>query len=141
MGLIDRRRALMSGGSESEDQLYSIGTDVITKYIGRNVSGVGLFNRGTYSTKTGEITISASGGYGTSDIFIPVDPTYSYQKNAQGRIYFLGFYDEDYNFISSRAYNNLNIVDLPAFPENTKYIRIATHSNTNNWKIAIIRTA
>ena len=127
------------GGSE----LYPVGTDLVTAYVGRNLSdGQGLFIPGSYSTKTGE---PEEGDFGISLEYIPVDPNYEYYKTDQGRLYILLFYDENKNYISGISYPSpaMSLVwaKLPSFPINTRYIRIATHVLVNNWDIAIYRTA
>ena len=142
-----QRRGLI-GSKEPEGELYPVGTDLVTKYIGRDDDGKGLFEHGTFNTGTGEIETEITGsGYGVSTVFMPVNPRYSYQKTriadgrAAGRLYFCGFYDKNYNYISYIAYNSLAVVNLPAFPNEARYIRIATHEVSNNWTIAIVRTA
>ena len=129
------------GGSE----LYPVGTDLVTAYVGRNLSdGQGLFILGSYSTKTGE-PVEEDQSFGISLEYIPVDPNYEYYKTDQGRLYILLFYDENKNYISGISYpnpaSNLVWAKLPSFPINTRYIRIATHALVNNWDIAILRTA
>ena len=142
MNLFDRRRGLIGMSGASSSELYAVGTGVVTKYIGRDANGKGLFEHGKFDNKTGEINITGvSSDSGTSTIYIPVNPLYSYQKSSAGRLIFCGFYDENYNYISYISQNNLNVVDLPAFPDNARYIRIATLYLNNNWGIEITRTA
>lgn len=124
------------GGGE----LYPVGTDLVTKYIGRDLSnGNGLFILGDFDT-TGEI-IEDSTAYGISPVFIPINPNYTYYKTG-GRFYRSCLYDADYNYIGRTIeQNNLNFREISPFPSNARYMRIITLSNTNNWVIAIYRIA
>ena len=126
------------GGNE----LYPVGTDLVTKYIGRNLSsGFGLFVPGNFNTKTGEI-IEGSTEWGISPVYIPINPDYTYYKTSAGRFYRACLYDADYNFIGlSREQNNLNFKEISPFPSNARYMRIRTLNNNSNWDIAIYRIA
>lgn len=136
--LVARRRMLMYKAPE----LYPIGTDIITMYIGRDENNRANFNLGYVITDTGEYT---TGNGAASPVFMPVNPNYRYQKSRitadaiAGRIIRFAYYDENYNFISAVSYNNLNVVDLPALPSNAKYARIQTINNLTNFTIAIFR--
>lgn len=119
-----------------------IGTDLVTKYIGRNLSnGYGLFVLGDFSEKTGEI-IEGSEEHAISPVYIPINPDYTYYKTDIGRFYKACLYDADYNFIGmSREQNNLSFREISPFPSNARYMRIRTHPKNNNWNIAIYRMA
>ena len=126
------------GGNE----LYPVGTDLVTKYIGRNLSGGnGLFVLGNYDWSTGEI-IEDSEEFGISPVYIPIDPNYTYYKTGGGRFYRASLYDADYNYIGlSREQNNLSFKEISPFPSNARYMRIRTLNNNNNWGISIYRIA
>ena len=139
--LSDAVGRLCEGYGEGSE-LYPVGTDLVTKYIGRNLSnGYGLFVLGNFSETTGEI-IEGSEAYGISTVYIPINPDYTYYKTRTGRFYKACLYDADYNFIGmSREQNNLSFKEISPFPSNARYMRIRTHSLNNNWDIAILRTA
>lgn len=124
------------------DELYPVGTDLVTAYVGRNLSnGQGLFVLGDFSETTGEI-IEGSKERGISPVYIPINPDYTYYKNGAGRFYRACLYDADYNFIGlSREQNNLNFREISPFKSNARYMRIRTHPVDNNWGIAIYRIA
>ena len=127
------------GGSE----LYPVGTDLITAYLGRKANGMGNFTLGTLNTSTGEMTPDVDNPqYGLCMTFLPIDPNYTYIKNTAGRLYHTFFYDENKSYITGSDFvaNNLNWVKIP-IPQNAKYMRFATHSVDSNWWMSIIRTA
>lgn len=142
-----RRRLLLAQGSDS-GELYPIGTDLVSLYIGRGSNGLGYFNSGyTIQAGTGDY-VATAGNNAASPIYLPIEPAYRYQKNRAisalsngGRMYNFTWYDADFNFISQITENNFNIVDLPAPPSNARYARFATHRLENNWAIAIVRIA
>lgn len=123
------------------DELYGIWTDIIGRYLGRNMSnGQGLFTPdSTISNTTGEVI---AGGNAAGEAYLPVDESYTYIKSGQ-RIYGVWCYDENKNYLGNAGQmNNLTYGQrLPTFIPGTKYIRVATHSVTNNWGLAIIRIA
>ena len=116
---------------------YKIGTDLVTKYIGRQNDGKGNFTASKDFNGKGEYV---SGGYGGSPVYLPVKPEYRYLKSKDGRLYSGKWYDEDLNLISGFAINNLSDTAIEAPPVNATYLRICTHNATNNWGIRIIRT-
>lgn len=135
--MLRRRMMLM----EPTPELYPIGTDIITEYIGRDLSGNGLFVANTIiNSKTGEYRTTA-GDYAASDIYMPIKPWYRFQKSSDGRLYVFAYYDANKNYISSIAYSDLQVHDLPAPPSNAAYARITTHRYQSNWGIKIIRIA
>jgi hypothetical protein len=123
------------------DELYGIWTDIIGRYLGRNMSnGYGLFTPdSTISSTTGEVI---SGSNAVCEAYLPVDESYTYIKSSY-RIYGIWCYDENKNYLGNAGQmNNLTYgLRLPKFIPGTKYIRVATHNITNNWPLAIIRIA
>lgn len=127
------------GGGE----LYPIGTDLVTLYLGRKSNGLGNFVVGTCDATTGEMTQDVDNPqHGLCMTFLPIDPNYTYIKNTVGRLYHTFFYDENKSYITGSDFvaNNLNWVTIP-IPQNAKYMRFVTHSVDSNWWISIIRTA
>lgn len=123
------------------NELYPVGTDIVTKYIGRNAYG---FFVGEH-----DVTINAQGDFvsGTlygSPAYLPISPSYRYEKNKY-RIFKLTFYDEDCGFISqvnTNKYNNVTQMEITDIPSNAAYIRFVTHNTADtNWRIAITRIA
>ena len=133
-----RRRLMLSQGQSTD--LYPIGTDVITKYIGRDENGLAYFVSGKMLNNSGEYVDGDNNA--ASPVYIPVDENYRFAKNAK-RILIICFYDSNYGFISRLGlYNNLTAMDLQAFPVNTAYFRVGSHSTaTSNWQLAITRTS
>ena len=129
------------GGGE----LYPVATDIVTKYLGRNLStGNGLFVHGKVDYTTGEFTqTDGERDYGICLTYIPVNPSYTYYKTSNGRFYKPCYYDENYVYIGrGTEHSNLSFQQImDEMPENTKYVRFNTHYNTNNWGIAIYRMA
>ena len=125
----------------SEGELYPVGTDIVSTYLGRNISnGNGLFKYGTSSKTTGIFTqTDINTDNGICLTYIPINPNYTYYKTEEGRIYNLCYYDENYDFISGVDYNNLSWTQIVNIPINARYIRFATHNSTNNWDIKIMR--
>ena len=133
--MMQRRRMMMQGSAE----LYPVGTDIIGNYIGRDKTGKALFNQGYgIDTVTGEYK---EANYSSSTVFMRIDPKYQYQKNIEGRIYVLAYYDAGYNYLGYIVSNNLRAEILPAPPANAVYARVATHYAQSNWKLAITRIA
>lgn len=127
------------GGSE----LYPVGLDLVTAYLGRRANGMGNFVLGTCDNKTGEMTPDAyNPTNGLCMTYLPIDPDYSYAKNTAGRMYHTFFYDENKSYITGSDFvaNSLNWVTIP-IPQNAKYMRFATHTADSNWWMSIIRTA
>lgn len=125
------------------NELYPIWYD-ITNYVGRP-NDVVDFHHGTLSKTDGTVTINDEDTslLGTFETLIPVNPDYEYAKSQDGRMYALCYYDENKQFISTETanLNNLKYTVLPQFPQNCRFIRFATYSLTNNWRIKIIRIA
>ena len=132
------RRGLMMGNAD----LYPIGTDVITKYVGRGSNGLAyLYGGYNIGETTGNYGQTSDGSRAASPVYIKIKPTYRFRKGDEGRIYVLAYYDKDYNYISYIQSNNLNVVDLPAPPSNAEYMRYATHKSNSNWDLTITRIA
>ena len=131
-----------------EVELYSVGTELISRYIGRDVYGDGNVYVGRLNQNTGEMWIEGEEGYpdtgekfGVSLIYIPVDTRYSYTK-WMGYLYCVFCYDSNLNYLGySMTPTNREVYVLPEFPEGTKYIRIAIHSSTAYRRTIIVRTA
>ena len=117
---------------------YKIGTDLVTKYIGRQNNGNGNFVASKDFNNKGEYV---SGGLGSNPTYLPVKPEYRYLKSKDGRLYSGKWYDEDLNLISGFVVNNLTDTAIEEPPANAAYMRFCTHNVTNNWKIKITRTA
>ena len=125
------------------DELYPVGTDLVTAYLGRNTDGMGKFTLGTLNTSTGEMTPNDDNpSNGLCMAYLPIDPSYSYAKYS-GRVYHTFFYDENKSYISGSDFiaNNLNWQTIKPIPQNAKYMRFATHAANSNWWICIIRAA
>ena len=139
MDLMMRRNALLACGKEEE--LYPIGTDIITKYIGRDENGAFIGEQNVDINSQGEFVSGSSYG---SPVYLPINSSYRYEKDLY-RVYRLTFYDKNYGFISqntSNKYNNLNRVEITDIPSNAAYIRFVTHSTAvTNWRIVIRRIA
>ena len=133
------RRKMLIG--QKSNELYPIGTDIVTKYIGRNVYGEFIGEKNVDINSQGEFV---SGTFYGSSVYLPINPSYRYVKSGF-RINHLTFYDKDYRFISrnsSNQYNNTTQMEIINIPSNAAYIRFVTHGTANaNWKIAITRTA
>ena len=129
-------------------ELYSIGTEIISKYIGRTENGDGDFYVGRLNKSTGEVWLegdedypSSGSNYGLSRIYVPVDTKYTYTK-WMGYLYAGLCYDADLNYLGYfETPVNINVYTLPPFPEGTKYIRIGIHSSTTYRRTIIVRTA
>lgn len=134
------RHRLMMG--QKSNELYPIGTDIITKYIGRNADDSFVGEKNVDINNRGEF-VSGTQYYG-SPVYLPISPSYRYEKSGY-RLYKLTFYDKDYGFISqntSNYYNNLTKMEITDIPSNAAYIRFVTHGTAeNNWKIIITRIA
>lgn len=136
MDLMTRRREMMEG------EMYPVGTDIVTKYIGRNSRGWFIGESAVTIDSSGEFV--SGGGYYGSPIYLPINAKYEYEKNASGRVYNLTYYDSNYRFIrrnSSYQYNNLERTKITDIPPNACYIRFVTSSSNNNWNVGIIRIA
>lgn len=139
MDLMEIRRRMLIG--QKSNELYPVGTDIVTKYIGRNAYGSFIGENNVSINSQGEFV---SGAYYGSPVYLPINPSYRYKKN-QYRIYEIAFYDEDFKFISptwSNKYNNLTQMEITDIPSNAAYIRFVTHNTADtNWRIAITRIA
>ena len=89
--------------------------------VGTNLYNLALIQRGTYS-RTGEFTADSTAPTGGMYDYIPINPSYTYQKTK--RIYTIYFFDKDKVFIAStNAYNNLDTMIISKIPINAAYIR------------------
>lgn len=125
---------MMAAAGPAPSELYPVGTDVKAMYCpypGSWSSGKAI------STSTGEIV---SGSSYVNPNYIPVDPSYTYQKNGQ-RMSTSAWYDADYNFIESFSEYNTSVKNLPAAPSNAKYMRISANSGASASALKITRTA
>ena len=140
--LSDAVGTLVAGYTGGSSDLYPIGTDLVGAYLGRNwTNGQGFFVHGTF-TSTGEMTqTDVDADFGLCMVYLPIDPSYTYVKSDGGRINGGFYYDENYNFIKSFQSNNLAWTTLDPAPQNAKYLRFATLYLTNNWDVAIYRSA
>ena len=139
--LSDAVHTLASGYGGGE--LYPVATDIVTKYLSRNLStGYGLFVHGTINYTTGEFTqTDVETDSGICLTYIPINPSYTYYKSSGGRFYKPCYYDENYEYIGrGTEHNNLSFQQvMDEMPENARYMRFGTHPNTNNWIIQIYR--
>ena len=121
---------------QKSNELYPVGTDIVTKYIGRNAYGSFIGEQNVDINSRGEFV---SGTFYGSPVYLPINPSYRYEKNGY-RIYHLTFYDRDYGFISQTNYNTTAQMEITNIPSNAAYIRFVTHKTANvNWRIAITR--
>lgn len=119
-----RRRALMMQQAAPEPQeLYPVGTDVKAMYA--PYSGAWQGSR-DISTSTGEIV---SGSHYVNPNYIPIDPSYGYQKNGH-RMENCAWYDADKVFISTFREYNVDVKRIPAAPANARYLRISCTSGS-----------
>ena len=121
--------------------VINVGTDLVTLFIGRDANGKGLFVSGKDIDSSGNVV---SGSKACSEVYLPINPAWTYAKSSNGRMYNLTFYDSSYTFISqvtTDKYNNLSNTTITDVPSNAAYIRFCTNSSTNNWGIKVTRTA
>ena len=139
--LTDAVGRLISGYSAD---LYPVGTDIITRYIGRNGEAHPLWQYGKYNRTTGEIVLDEEpegGNWSTSLTYIPINPTYTYLKGVS-YLGFLLFYDADYHYITYEVkYSNRNWQVIENIPDNARYIRVGSHSSSFYDQLEIIRIA
>lgn len=140
--LSDAVETLVAGYGGDSTELYPVCTDIVGRYLGRNWSnGEGFFVHGTV-TSTGEMTqTDVDSDKGLCMVYIPIDPSYTYVKSGAGRMYDGFYYDENKNFIKRIVHNTMTWATLDPVPQNARYFRFATHNLTNNWGIAIYRSA
>lgn len=125
-------------------ELYPLWTDIVGLYAGRNTTnGKALYvTKHTISDITGEV-IESDGNSALYE-YLQVRDDYTYCKNAY-RLYGIWCYDADKNYIGRAqgdgGYNNTSWRILPQLPQGTHYIRIVTHELSNNYYLAIYRTA
>ena len=124
--------------------LYPLWTDIVGLYAGRNATtGLAPYvTNHTISSITGEV-IESDGNSALYE-YLRVSDNYTYCKSAQ-RLYGIWCYDADKNYIGRAqgdgGYNNTSWRILPQLPQGTHYIRIVTHQLSNNYGLAIYRTA
>ena len=126
---------MMQQAAPEPQELYPIGTDIKEMYA--PYPSAWLSGR-TIGSTTGNV-VESSGGY-CSDEYIPIDPAYTYQKNAN-RMNYNAWYDADKVFISSFREYNVDSKNLPAAPANARYLRISSTSATFASNLKITRTA
>lgn len=130
------------GGYTSD--IYPIGEDVVSRYIGRDWSNASVpMIRGNVNYETGLYEPDENGDYNISLIYIPVSPSYQYTKSGSaGFLYRVLFYDEDKNFLSGLRFTpNWNIWFSFVAPAEAKYMRIATHTSNQYKNVYIFRSA
>lgn len=130
-----RTRRGLIGSKEPEEELYPVGTDVLSKYIGISGRFINFDEGYLISPQTGELV--AQSGYYASAIFIPINPKYTYRKSGN-RINMIAFYKQDKTFISGKAINNTNVETITGIPAGAKWIRVGV--NSSNRAITITRT-
>ena len=114
---------------------YPVGTDIIGTFLGRSANWIA---KGTIQSD-GTFAIGTQDTY-ASELYVPVNPSYTYQKNDY-RLRRFAYYDADHVFISSVVYNNLNVQEIPALPANARWARIETGNATNRNGIKVTRIA
>lgn len=138
--LSDAVGTLISGYASD---IYPIGEDVVSKYIGRDWSnGQVPMVRGNANHETGEYEENESGSFNISLNYIPVFPGYQFAKSGSaGFLYRVLFYDEDKNFLSGMRFTpNWNIWFTFTIPDEVYYMRIATHSADSYKSVYILRS-
>ena len=133
-----RRRGL----EKEPEELYPVGTAILSMYIGNKDGGLRRNFKSGYgiNTSNGEYYATGDGSTYASNIYVPVNPKYSYKKNGY-RLIKWAFYDKDKQFLKKGPeMNNLNVQTLEKFPAGTCYIRIQAF-NYANQSIEITRTA
>ena len=140
MDLMRRRRELLAMQSAVKE-LYPIGTDIITMYYGRNSDGTFVGESNVNIDTDGQWV---SGNLYGNKTYIPIDPTYRYQKDNH-RMYLVTFYDDDYRCVLSirgGKYNNLDVQEIENIPSDARYMRFVSHPTADtNWSIKITRIA
>ena len=137
MDVMLRRRRLM--GMQEKKELYPIGTDVITKYYGRDSNGFFIGEKNVAINSDGEW---ATGDYYGNSTFIPINPKYRYQKSSN-RMYRVTFYNAKYEPVSIPTdYNNLTVMEIGNIPSDARYMRFVSHNTANaNWRLTLTRIA
>lgn len=126
--------------------LYPIGEDVVSKYIGRDwndtTAPFAYMIRGNANHETGLYEPAEDGSYNISLNYIPVLPGYQFAKPSGGFLYIVLFYDDEKNFLSGLRFTvNLNIYYSFTIPNGAYYMRIATHSADSYKNVYILRSA
>ena len=130
-----RARRGLIGSNEPEEELYPIGTNIITwsgYRAARNENKAISRSNGEYHNKTSDYE------NGASEIFIPVSTKYTYRK-SNDRIYTLAYYDANKNFLGYRIEDNLTIKAITLL-KGTKYIRLTWWAG-NNLGLSLTRIA
>lgn len=125
-------------------ELYPVGTDVVSEYIGRDWSNGSVpMVRGNVDHETGEYEENESGSFSISLNYIPVSPGYQFAKSGSaGFLYRVLFYDGDKNFLSGMRFTpNWNIWFTFTIPAEARYMRIATHSADSYKNVYLFRKA
>lgn len=146
MDLMQMRRNLLMQMQAQPTELYPVGTDIIGMYVGRDPqTGYGLFETG-YTLDTDGEYVSGNTAKPINSAYIPIDPTYTYYKNAK-RMYVICFYDSSKQLLlrvsaGINTYNNLQEKEITDIPQNAAYLRICAYATSgSNWQLAITRTA
>lgn len=133
MDMIGVRRKMLMGQKSGE--LYPVGANL---FAFCNVFGTETrYTAISYST--GELVESQLSSQSASEIYIPINPQYTYEKSK--RLYVLAFYDANKTFISATGkYNNTtdNVV-ISDIPNDARFIRISFVYN--NRVVKLVRTA
>lgn len=127
-----------------ETDLYPIGEDVVSRYIGRDWdTGRVPMVLGNVNESTGLYEQNENGSFNISLNYIPISPNYQYTKSGNaGFLYRVLFYDSDKNFISGvRFTSNWNIWYSFTAPSNANFMRIATHSADQYKSVYVFRSA
>lgn len=138
--LSDAVGTLISGYTSD---IYPIGEDVVSRYIGRDWStGRVPMVLGNANHETGEYEENESGSFSISLNYIPVSQGYQFAKSGSaGFLYRVLFYDDDKNFLSGMRFTpNWNIWFSFTVPANACYMRIATHSADQYKSVYIFRS-
>lgn len=128
-----RRRFLLT--KKTEQELYPIGTDIVKKYV--YDEGYSFIYDTTLSSTTGEVI---SGSYATEEIYIPIDPTYTYEKNGY-RLSRACWYDSNKTYITYTAQNNTNTEVIANIPPEARFLRFVTVQGVSTRQYKITRIA
>lgn len=135
---LSRRRDLMGTKVEPEE-LYPVGTEILSMYIGDKDNGARRNFKTNHKIDTSNGEYIEASGYYASPVYIPVNHRYTYQKK-NARLNTWAFYDKDKNFLrAGPSYNNLNVQTLAKFPKGVCYVRIQAF-NYANQNLEITRT-
>lgn len=133
-----RRRDLMGTKAEPEE-LYPVGTEILSTYLGTRSDGkIAMTNQHRINKDTGEY--EAYTYQSARDVYIPIKSSYTYRKGSRG-IPWVSFYDNSKKYLSyTTATAESGAMNIP-IPRSAKFMRITGTTNSNLWNYSITRTA